>query len=134
MIGLTSGQEPRRMKGVKTMRVTKTIREYIQETVGDYYNPLITELREKDEEVLELVREKMNEICDKATAEGLVLLKQYPGISWQWHKAPFSFNYPSLAIKRETQKAIDALVSEMEKTIRDITVTLELGGSKSDLD
>lgn len=128
------------------MKMSKVIREYITESVTDKYQPLIAaaetkrdEVTSKVNDVKKQVREKLNKTVYEAYRKALapfytpddldVLTKRDKNYVYE----PSYYGVrPIEADKYDAE--IDRLRSERDAAIKNILITLELGGTKADLD
>ena len=120
------------------MRVTKIIKEYVEETINGIYDPIIgncsKDYSEKKKEV-ENILEKMVDEFDTA-AKKVIKEHGFTIDSWngeEYHIISYTCNfgkkeYDSIADKR------NELRDEKRRKIQDILVNLELGGTKAELD
>lgn len=120
------------------MRVTKLIREYVEETVNAIYEPLIKncdgDYYKKKKEVEEIL-EKLTDEFDVA-AKKIIKENGFSIDSWDdrektiiTHTCNFgSKEYMPILKKRRE------LTDEKKQKIQDILVNLELGGTKAELD
>lgn len=127
------------------MKVTKIVREYITETVNNKYQPLIDAINEKyagcEDRVAEIkgqTRKELNEMARKVFRERLApfytpedldkLLDDRHLVSApsDWAASPIQCKERN----EETAKVRD----ERDAAIKNILITLELGGTKADLD
>ena len=123
------------------MRVTKLIREYVEDSVREAYAPKINacdaDYRKKTDEVNKILT-KMAEEFDTAAKEvikenGLSVDIEY----YRGNKEATIVSYRSSFGNKEyaaVAKEIDALVGERNEKIKEILLTLELGGTKAELD
>lgn len=120
------------------MRVTKIIREYVEETVNGIYDPIIGDCSKdyssKKNEV-EGILEKMADEFDVA-AKKIIKEHGFTINSWngeEKHIVSYTCNFgekeyePILVERRK-------LRNEKMQKIQDILVNLELGGTKAELD
>ena len=124
------------------MKVTKIVREYIEESVGKKFQPAIDALKEKYAlgEAAETERAVMKRIKTAAkalytevmgpyyTAENMETLMNGWSIC-----SPCSYRVRPIA-EREYDEESAALKRRRDDTIKNILITLELGGTKADLD
>ena len=120
------------------MRVTKLIREYVEETVNGIYEPLIKncdgDYYEKKKEV-EKILEKLADEFD-TTAKKIIKENGFSIDSWDDREKTiitYTCNFgnkeymPILGKRRK-------LRDEKKQKVQDILVNLELGGTKAELD
>ena len=121
------------------MRVTKTVKDYIAKQVASKFPKTEIELyQEQQEQIANKMNQEYYDRVEKAKAEIITqLAKEYEiheeeiAIRNNYGNVFSTFNTPT-AMKANTAK------SERQKTINekvnDIIVTLELGGTKADLE
>lgn len=123
------------------MRVSKTVREYIEKQVASKFPKTEIELyQEQQEQIASKMNQEYYDRVEKAKAEIITSIAQEYKIheeeiairhSHSYGNVFSTFNTP-MAMKANTAK------SERQKAIRskidDIIVTLELGGTKADLE
>ena len=121
------------------MRVSKAVREYIEKQVASKFPKTEIELyQEQQEQVASKMNQEYQDRVEKAKAEIVAsIAKEYEinesdiAIRHNYGNVFSTFNTP-MAMKANTAK------SERQKTINekidDIIVTLELGGTKADLE
>jgi hypothetical protein len=120
------------------MRVTKIIREYVEETVNEIYNPLIKncskDYSEKKNEVEDILG-KMTKEFD-AAAKKVIKEHGFTVNSWngeEKHIVSYTCNFGEkeyVPVREKNRKLND----EKRQKIQDILVNLELGGTKAELD
>ena len=121
------------------MRVSKTVREYIEEQVASKFPKTEDELQyEQNEQVANAMNKEYCEELEKAKANIIASLREKYGVADDIVVARPSYGnvfttFPTKArdmavcAKNEREKAINA-------KIKDIIVSLELGGTKADLE
>lgn len=120
------------------MRVTKLIREYVEETVNGIYEPLIKncdgDYYEKKKEV-EKILEKLADEFDVA-AKKIIKENGFSIDSWDDREKTiitYTCNFGNkeyMPILEKRRKLRD----EKKQKVQDILVNLELGGTKAELD
>lgn len=120
------------------MRVTKIIREYVEETVNEIYNPLIencskdfSKKKNEIEDILEKMTDEFNAAAKKMIKEHGFTIDSWSGEEKQIINYSCNFGkkeYNSITDKR------NELRDEKRRKIQDILVNLELGGTKAELD
>lgn len=130
------------------MRVTKVIREYIEEKVSEKM-PLPERPQDSLSEELEQIREEMLETAKAKFAEFAKKHKgkfyfNWSGCGYEEHEGQLKYIDRNLEIRgcsvictkedEEYQKAKKEVERKREETIKDIIVTLELGGTKAELE
>ena len=120
------------------MRVTKIIREYVEEAVNGIYDPIIGNCSkgysEKKNEVEEILKKMVDEF--DTAAKKVIKEHGFTIDSWnekEYHIISYTCNfgkkeYDSIADKR------NELRDEKRRKVQDILVNLELGGTKAELD
>ena len=128
------------------MKVTKIVREYITETVNNKYQPLIDAINEKyagcEDKVAEIkkqTRKELDEMAHKVFRERLAPFYTAEMLDALVGEERCLVGFPDLWCVRttETQKRNDEtekLTNERDAAIKNILITLELGGTKADLD
>ena len=125
------------------MKMTKLIREYITDEVSKKYQPLIDAAEEEYKSNSEkiVVSETQKELEDIAAKMWKERLAPYYApkdldamiASTTLIGCPHKWGIYSIPEEQYSQK-IKQLRSARDKTIKDILITMELGGSKADLD
>jgi len=137
------------------MRVTKAIREYVEENVSKIYQQYFDELQVRYDELdreLKNATNDVNSIVEEARNKIADMLKnKYPQVDGKWRgyytgteshvptdeTRRLNLTYGSLyntAPRTELDKLKEKTKNERDAKIKDIIVTLELGGNKEDLD
>lgn len=133
------------------MKVTKIIREYVEEKINAKYQPLLDaveakyadedkeytkKLEDTQQRVEMMVREEFRKVfADHYSAEALDEMCSLTNIkkSRYWVTTPYSWNCaPHFREKKNDE--INALCSKRDKAIKNVLIGLELGGTKQDLD
>ena len=123
------------------MRVTKIIREYVEETVNGIYDPIIRDCSkdysEKKNEVEEILEKMVNELdaaAKKMIREHGFTINSYGGDGGEErHIIDYTSNFGDKELKSVADKR-NELRDEKRRKIQDILVNLELGGTKAELD
>lgn len=123
------------------MRVTKLIREYVEDSVREMYAPKINacgaDYKKKTDEVNKILAKLADEFNTAAKEvikeNGLSVDSEYgtkdKEVTIISYRSRFgNKEYASVA------KEMDALIYERNEKIREILLTLELGGTKAELD
>ena len=120
------------------MRVTKIIREYVEETVNGIYDPIIgncsNDYSKKKNEVEEILEKMVNEF--DAAAKKVIKEHGFTINSWygkEQHIIGYTCNFGDKEFKSVADKR-NELRDEKRRKIQDILVNLELGGTKAELD
>lgn len=121
------------------MRVTKTVKEYIAKQVASKFPKTEIELyQEQQEQIASKMNQEYYDRVEKAKAEIIVKLAQ----EYKIHEGEISIrnNYGNVFSTFNTPTAMKANTAKSERQkvihekIDDIIVTLELGGTKADLE
>ena len=133
------------------MKVTKIIREYIEEKINAKYSPMIEAVKAKYddadktcEETKEAVRKSLEQcardefrkaLAEFYSPEDLEELLPHDINNQNRNVVSSPYRY-SIAPKHAKARAeeIDALQNKRDKAIRNVLIGLELGGTKQDLD
>jgi hypothetical protein len=133
------------------MKVTKIIREYVEEKINAKYQPLldavVAEYADEDkkytkqlEETHERMEQKVREEFRKILAnyypeEALDEMCSLTNIkkSRYWVTTPYCYSY-SPKFREEQNNKLSALGAKRDKAIKNVLIGLELGGTKQDLD
>ncbi len=120
------------------MKVTKVVREHIENKVDELYQPALDKISEEIRSLDRKVDEAKDKIKDRAREvvldflqkEGFVSYDSTSGISLYLYSGPAELieSINTLKLKREQLKA------KRNNTVMDILVELELGGTKETLD
>lgn len=120
------------------MRVTKIIREYVEETINGIYDPIIgncsKDYSEKKNEVEEILGKMVAEF--DTAAKNVIKEHGFTINSWygkEQHIVGYTGNFGDKEYKSVTDKR-NELRDEKRRKIQDILVNLELGGTKAELD
>lgn len=124
------------------MRMTKVIREYIADEINAKYQPHIDALSEKyhldaDQKAIQAVKNEVEEVAKKMFAEKLA--PYYDPDDLRVLMGSYSIYVPShWGINGRGQKQYceekDKLTAARDKAIKEILITMELGGTKEQLD
>ena len=120
------------------MRVTKIIREYVEETVNGIYNPIIENCSKDYSEKKNEVEEILEKMVDEFDTAAKKVIKEHGFTIDSWneeekHVISYTCNFG----KKEYGSIVDKrneLRDEKRRKIQDILVNLELGGTKAELD
>lgn len=120
------------------MRVTKIIREYVEETVNGIYNPIINNCSKGYSEKKNEVEDILEKMADEFDAAAKKIIKEHGFTINSWngeekHIVSYTCNFGEKEyrpILEERRKLRD----EKTRKIQDILVNLELGGTKAELD
>ena len=133
------------------MKVTKIIREYIEEKINAKYAPMIKEVEAKYSEEIEEYNNTVNSVCDKleiyARQEFRKALAKYytpEGLDdllpTDNHKrsrclvtAPYTYTARTKCVTMRDEE-LATLRTKRDKAIKNVLIGLELGGTKKDLD
>ena len=121
------------------MRVSKTVREYIEKQVASKFPKTEIELyQEQQEQIASKMNQEYYDRVEKAKADIIVELAQ----EYKIHEEEIAIrnNYGNVFSTFNTPTAMKANTAKSERQkvihekIDDIIVTLELGGTKADLE
>lgn len=124
------------------MKVTKLIREYVEKKVNESYPKSVAELvyEEHNRKINDAITEANEKVYEyaKALAEELNAKYGFPADSSlracdNYSSITNKYDYDS-EIYQAYRKARDERQTKIETKIEEILITLELGGSKADLD
>ena len=122
------------------MKVTKIVREHIEDQINKLYQPTLDKIKEEMDSLSKKAGEAKNKVQSKAEkvlidflkAEGLVQYDKYSDslFSLYLHVGPKAVvdKINDLNLKKEQ------LIAKRDNTVMDILVELELGGTKETLD
>lgn len=124
------------------MRVTKTVREYIEKKVVEKvyvkYEAEKLEAKQQHEEINNFIKEledTMNEYVDKHIK---MFIEEHPYAERSARERLVSFYSPINIVDRHMNSSVHNWQSraraEIKEKVDDIIVTLELGGTKADLE
>ena len=121
------------------MRVSKTVREYIEKQVVSKFPKTEIELyQEQQEQLASKMNQEYHDRVEKAKADIIAKLAQ----EYEIHEEEIDIrpNYGNVFSTFNTPTAMKANTAKMERQkainekINDIVITLELGGTKADLE
>ena len=121
------------------MRVSKTVREYIEKQVASKFPKTEIELyQEQQEQLASKMNQEYHNRVEKAKADIIAKLAQ----EYEIHEEEIDIrpNYGNVFSTFNTPTAMKANPAKMERQkainekINDIVITLELGGTKADLE
>lgn len=125
------------------MKVTKLIREYIEESVAKKFAPALENLKqaydlEAPDKAALAVRNELREIAAQKYREALAPFYTPEDLESLLHNrdlvsTPYSYHVSPICQKAYKEKKA-ALQNATEKAIKNILIELELGGTKKDLD
>lgn len=119
------------------MRVTKAIRDYVEKKVFDEYDKAKRELRKSYEERVEKAKEEIEIILENEVLENINMVLGYYGMEQITADDAFYRIYVSIQNRKDeaeiNEKRKEIYISAKDK-ITEILATLELGGTKEDLD
>ena len=120
------------------MRVTKIIREYVEETINGIYDPIIgncsKDYSEKKNEVEEILKKMVTEF--DTAAKKVIKEHGFTIDSWygkEQHIVGYTCNFGDKEYQPILKEGRRLRDEKMQK-IQDILVNLELGGTKAELD
>ena len=119
------------------MRVTKTIRGYIEKKVSEKYADRITAVSKDYHDELEAINNKIREVTNEANAALRVFLETEHS---EWAKGEerreLLYSYGPCNRDKQAKKitAVNKLEKEKRDVIEEIIVSLELGGGRAELE
>ena len=119
------------------MRVTKLIREYVTTEVGKKYNDRIKNATKAYDEERKSIEEQIKQIAEEANKKAMAIVAEHKGYEIRYcggvaiSTSGTLFNYDKW---NEGQQELTKLKEEKVKCINDILITLELGGTKAELE
>ena len=119
------------------MRVTKAIREYVEKKVFDEYDKAKRELRKSYEERVEKAKEEIEMILENEVLENINMVLGYYGMEQIKAEDAFYRVYVSIQNRKdeaEINKKRQEIWYKARDKVTEILATLELGGTKEDLD
>lgn len=122
------------------MRVSKTVREYIEEQVASKFPKTENELQyEQNEQVANAMNKEYCEEVEKAKASIITSLCEKYGITDDTvvvARPSYGNVFSTFPTKARDVAACDKIERQkaINEKIRDIIITLELGGTKADLE
>lgn len=124
------------------MRVTKTIKDYINEKVEAAYaakRATLPKLDKNFDEKVEQCHKALETLCKGWEEEAKKVCAEYgftPDTDWKdrpYHIVSIGYNYGN-NVRKSFREAEAALNNEVHKATQDIIVELELGGDRAKLD
>ena len=119
------------------MRVTKAIREYVEKKVFDEYDKAKERLRENYEARRKEAKEEIEAILEDDVIERINAVLGYYGMEQIKAEDTFYRVYVSIQNRKdetEINKKRQEIWYEARDKVTEILATLELGGTKEDLD
>lgn len=121
------------------MRVSRTVREYIEEQVASKFPKTENELQyEQNEQIASAMNKEFYEEMDKAKASIIANLCEKYGVTDDTVVARSNYGnvFSAYSTKARDRADLDrqARQKAINKKINDIVVSLELGGTKADLE
>ena len=123
------------------MRVTKIVREYIEEQVGKAYATKTPEeiAMEKFNEMVSTFVNNLDKEIDTIVDNAIAQFRADNNVPNDFvinhsHYTAITKDTYNMAMRRDADKARDKRVKAKHNAIKDIILTLELGGTKADLD
>lgn len=120
------------------MRVTKIIREYVEEAVNGIYNPIINNCSKDYSEKKNEVEDILEKMADEFDAAAKKIIKEHGFTINSWngeekHIVSYTCNFGEKEYTPILEKRRKLRDEKKQKT-QDILVNLELGGTKAELD
>jgi hypothetical protein len=125
---------------VKKMRVSKTVREYIEKQVANKFTKTENELQyEQVSNIIAIANDEYHQLMKQASEEIIKQLVAKHNINEDMVEEKRCYSYsPFDSWKSKSRELADkdrrVRQEEQTKKVNDIIVTLELGGTKADLE
>ena len=119
------------------MKVTRAIRDYVEKRVYDEYEKAKRELRKDYEERVEKAKEEIEKILEGDVIENINMVLGYYGMEQIKAKDAFYRIYVSIQNRKEESELNEKrkkIYNSAGDKVTEILATLELGGTKEDLD
>ena len=118
------------------MRVTKAIRDYVEKKVFDEYEKAKRELRKDYEERVEKAKEEIKKFLEGDVIENINMVLGYYGMEQIKAEDAFYRIYVDVQNRKEESELNEKrkkIYDSARDKITEILATLELGGTKEDL-
>ena len=118
------------------MRVTKAIRDYVEKKVFDEYDKAKNELKREYEERVEKAKEEIKKMLEGDVIENINMVLGYYGMEQIKAEDAFYRIYVSVQNREEESELNEKrkkIYDSAKDKITEILATLELGGTKEDL-
>ena len=118
------------------MRVTKLIREYVENSVKAVYEPKIEAVGEEYQARKRALKEQLETFIEQADASAKKMIAD-AGFEIRYNRDYFIHSYGEVYIKKledENGAKRNALHAEMHEKINDILLNLELGATRAELE
>ena len=118
------------------MRVTKAIRDYVEKKVFDEYDKAKNELKREYEERVEIAKEEIKKMLEGDVIENINMVLGYYGMEQIKAEDAFYRIYVSVQNREEESELNEKrkkIYDSAKDKITEILATLELGGTKEDL-
>ena len=118
------------------MRVTKLIREYVEKSVKEVYEPRIEAVGEEYQTRKKALKEQLETFIEQADASAKKMIAD-AGFEIRYNRDYFINSYGDVYIKKledENGAKKNALYAEMHEKINDILLNLELGATRAELE
>ena len=118
------------------MRVTRAIRDYVEKRVYDEYEKAKRELRKDYEERVEKAKEEIKKMLEGNVIENINMVLGYYGMEQIKTEDAFYRIYVSVQNRKEESELNEKrkkIYDSARDKITEILATLELGGTKEDL-
>lgn len=122
------------------MRVTKIIREYVEDKVNKVYQPRIDAIRLRQKPIQEEIEAQLTELRKATDKAAAAIIAEYPDFMFvgggYYGDMKYIRSYASVEYKNRhirTQEE-EGLLNARNNKIQEILVSLEMGASKDDLD
>lgn len=118
------------------MRVTKLIREYVEKSVKEVYQPKIASVGEEYQSRKDALEEQLDAFIKQADETAKKMIAD-AGFELRYNRDYYLQSYGGVYIQEledENRAKKDALYTEMKEKINDILLNLELGATRAELD
>ena len=119
------------------MKVTKAIRDYVEKRVYDEYEKAKKELRRDYEKRIEQAKKEIEEILEGNVFVNINMILQYYGMEQIKAEDAFYRIYVGIQNRKEESELNEKrkeIYNSAKDKVTEILATLELGGTKEDLD
>ena len=117
------------------MRVSRLVKAYIVREVSKKFETAAKPLQEIRDKQDKECQAELKELLTEMNERGKAILAKYPELEiFCGHNAVFDMRYLSYKCTTELHQKITDLNKKKLQTIDDILISLELGGTKADLE
>lgn len=120
------------------MRVTKIIREYVEDRVNKVYEPRIRALHDPIISEQTAIKQQLDILLEEVNKRAEEILNAHPDFSFSYNFSDTKFISCCSSLRyignRDKNSQEKFLAEERDNKIQEILVTLEMGATKEDLD